>query len=80
MLKQQVITAMEHAERSSIFSSNVLSLEGQLDALKSKISRLEDGSIYMTEILEGANEQLNCKLSGAPEYFQRYACWLSDYL
>jgi hypothetical protein len=59
MLKQQDIIAMEQAEISSILSRTMLSLEGQLSALGSKISRLEDGDLYMTEILKAASEKLN---------------------
>jgi cell division protein FtsB len=69
MLKQQVITAMDQAEKSSTISKNMSLLEDQVSALKLKITQLEDGSLYMTEILEAAREQLNCQSLGAPEYF-----------
>jgi hypothetical protein len=73
MLKQQVIIAMEQAKRSSLLLlRTVSSLEGQLSTLKSKIAQLEDGDHYMSEILEAANEQLNCKFLGSPECFCRH--------
>jgi hypothetical protein len=66
MLKQQVITAMDQAERSSTLLRKVLLLEDQISALSSKITRLEEGDLYMTEILEAASEKLNYKSLGAP--------------
>jgi hypothetical protein len=72
VLKRQIMIAMEQAEKSSALSKNVSLLEEQMSALKSKITRLEDGNLYMTEILEAASEQLICKSLGAPEYFCRY--------
>jgi hypothetical protein len=73
MLKQQVIVAMEQAKRSSLLLlRTVSSLEGQLSTLKSKIAQLEDDDHYMSEILEAANEQLNCQFLGSPECFCRH--------
>jgi hypothetical protein len=69
ILKQQVIVAMEQAEKSSMLSKSVSLLENPVSALKSKIAQLEDGDKYMTEILERACEQLKCKFLGALEYF-----------
>jgi hypothetical protein len=69
VLKKQVITTMDQAEKSSTLSKNVSLLEDQVSTLKSQIAQLEDGDKYMTEILERAGEQLNCKFLGAPEYF-----------
>jgi hypothetical protein len=60
---------MDQAERSYALSRNMSSLEEQVSVLRSKITQLEDGDLYMTEILEAASEQLNCKSLGAPEYF-----------
>jgi hypothetical protein len=40
-----------------------------MTVLRLKIVRLEDGNLYMTEIVEAASEQLSCKSLGAPEYF-----------
>jgi hypothetical protein len=80
ILKQQVITAMDQVEKSSVVSKNVPLLEEQVSALKSKITRLEVGDLYMTELLEAAHEQLNCKLLGAPEYLWRYICYLYNHL
>jgi hypothetical protein len=37
-------------------------LEEQKSVLKSKIDRLDNGLLYMTELVEGASEQLLCKL------------------
>jgi hypothetical protein len=69
ILKQQVIVAMDQAKRSSTLSRNVSSLEDQVFVLKSKITQLEDGKKYMTEILERAGEQLKCKFLRAPSIF-----------
>jgi hypothetical protein len=75
MLKQQVITAMDQAERSSALSRKVLLLEDQISDLSSKITQLEEGDLYMTEILEAASKQLNCKSLGAPRVFlSMYIC------
>jgi hypothetical protein len=69
ILKKQVIVAMEQDEKSSMLSKNVSLLENQVSALKFKITQLEDGDKYMTEIVEKAGEQLKCKFLGALEYF-----------
>jgi hypothetical protein len=68
VLKQQVMTAMDQAEKSAALSRKVSSLEEQMSSLRSKIVRLEDGDLYMTEITEVASKQLICQLLGAPEY------------
>jgi predicted nucleic acid-binding Zn-ribbon protein len=60
-LKQQVMTAMDQAEKSSALSRKVSSLEEQMSALRSKIVRLEDGKFYMVEITESTSGQLICK-------------------
>jgi hypothetical protein len=65
---------MEQGKKSYVLSRIMLSLEGQLSALRSKITRLEDGDLYMTEILEAASEHLNCKLFGAPRVFFADIC------
>jgi hypothetical protein len=62
---------MEQSEKSSFLLRTMSSLEGLVSALRSRMTQLEDGNMYMTEILERAGEQLNCKLHGAPEYFSR---------
>jgi predicted nucleic acid-binding Zn-ribbon protein len=61
VLKQQIRTAMDQAEKSAALSRKVSSLEDQISVLRSKIVRLEDGALYMTEIIEAASEQLLCK-------------------
>jgi hypothetical protein len=56
MLKQQVIIAMDQAEKSFALSRNVPLLEDQVYSLRSKITRLEDGDLYMIAILKVASE------------------------
>jgi hypothetical protein len=66
-LKHQTMTAMEQAERSSSSLNKVSFLAEQMSILVAKISQLEECDIYMTEIIESACEQLQCKLTRAPE-------------
>jgi hypothetical protein len=66
MLKQQALTTMDQAAKSAALSGHVICLEEQMSRLKSKIDRLENGLLYMTELVEGANEQLLCKLIWSP--------------
>jgi hypothetical protein len=54
--KQQALAAMKQAKKSAALSQHVSSLEEQMYVLKSKIIRLEDGLLYMTELIEGANK------------------------
>jgi hypothetical protein len=68
MLKRKVIIYMEQAEKSSVLSRTVSLLEGQLSSLWSKITSVEDGDFYMTEILEAASDQLNCKSLGTHKF------------
>jgi hypothetical protein len=42
-------------------------MEDQMSILVAKIAQLKEWNIYITEIIESACEQLQCKLSGAPE-------------
>jgi hypothetical protein len=58
---------MEQAEKSSDVLNKVSSLEDQMSILMAKIVQLEECDIYMTEIIETACEQLQCKLLGALE-------------
>jgi hypothetical protein len=68
-LKQQVITALDKAEKSAELEAKMKSLEDQTSMLFSMISDLSEGNKYMTEILKRAGEQLKCKFPGAPESF-----------
>jgi hypothetical protein len=61
VLKQQIRTAMDQAEKFAALSQKVSSPEDQISVLRSKIVQLEDGALYMTEIIEVASEQLLCK-------------------
>jgi hypothetical protein len=66
MQKQQDLTAMDQAVKSAALSEQLSSLEEQKSVLKSKIDRLDNGLLYMTELVEGASEQLLCKLLWSP--------------
>jgi hypothetical protein len=66
MQKQQALTAMDQAVKSAALSEQLSSLEEQKSVLKSKIDRLDNGLLYMTELVEGAGEQLLCKLLWSP--------------
>jgi hypothetical protein len=59
---------MEQAKKSSKLSKKVSSLEDQMSILMAKIVQLKERDLYMTEIIETASEQLQCKLLRAPEY------------
>jgi hypothetical protein len=52
----------------------VSSLENQMFVLMAKVVQLEECDLYMTEIVEAASEQLQCKLLGAPNYFCQKIC------
>jgi hypothetical protein len=58
---------MDQATKSSSLLKKVSSLEEQMSILVAKIAQLEEWDIYITEIIESACEQLQCKLPGAPE-------------
>jgi hypothetical protein len=75
-LKHQTRTAMAQAEKSSDLSKKVSSLEDQMSILMAKIVQLEECDLYMTEIIETASKQLQCKLLGAPQYLCRRFCFV----
>jgi hypothetical protein len=58
---------MDQAGKSSDLLKKVSSLENQMSILMAKVVQLEECDLYMTEIIETACEQLQCKLLGAPE-------------
>jgi hypothetical protein len=58
---------MEQTERSSSLLKKVSFLEEQMSILMAKIVQLKEYDIYMTEIIETACEQKECKLPGASE-------------
>jgi hypothetical protein len=64
VLRQQTLTAMDQAEKSAALGQQMSSLEEQVYELQSKVARLEDGILYMTEIVEEADEsqveEINC--------------------
>jgi hypothetical protein len=65
-LKQQTIIAMGQAKKSIALSKKVSSLEDQMCVLIVKLVQLEECDLYMTEIVEEASKQLQCKSLGAP--------------
>jgi hypothetical protein len=71
-LKRQAKTAMDQAGKSFGLLKKVSSLESQMSVLMVKIVELEEWDIYITEIIESACEQLQCKLPGAPSVFCCY--------
>jgi hypothetical protein len=58
---------MEQAKKLSDLLKKVSSLEDQMSILMVKKFQLEECDIYMTEIIETACEQMQCKLPGALE-------------
>jgi hypothetical protein len=66
---------MEQAKKSSDLPKKVSSLEDQMSILMAKIVHLKECDIYMTEIIEIACEQLQCKLPGAPECLYCRSCF-----
>jgi hypothetical protein len=60
---------MEQAEKSSDLLKKVSSLEEQMSNLMVKIVQFKECDIYMTEIIETACEQLQCKLPGASRVY-----------
>jgi hypothetical protein len=66
---------MEQAKKSSDLLKKVSSLEDQMSILMAKIVHLKECDIYMTEIIEIACEQLQCKLPGAPECLCCRSCF-----
>jgi excinuclease UvrABC nuclease subunit len=69
LLKRQAKTAMDQARKSFGFLKKVSSLESQMSVLMAKIVQLEECDAFMTENIESACEQLQCKLLRAPECF-----------
>jgi hypothetical protein len=45
-----------------------------MSILMAKVVQLEECDLYMTEIIEAASEQLQCKSLGALKYFCRNFC------
>jgi hypothetical protein len=66
-LKHQTRAAMDQGAKSSSLLKKVSSLEEQMSILVAKIAQLKEWDIYITEIIESACKQLQCKLPGAPE-------------
>jgi hypothetical protein len=58
---------MDQATKSSSLLKKVSSLEETMSILVAKIAQFEEWDIYITEIIESACEQLQCKLPEAPE-------------
>jgi hypothetical protein len=52
---------MEQAAKSSDLVMKVSSLEEQMSTTIAKITQLEEWDLYMTEIIESACKQLECK-------------------
>jgi hypothetical protein len=67
LLKRQAKTAMDQAGKSFGLLKKVSSLESQMSVLMAKIVQLKDCDAFLTDIIESACEQLQCKLLGAPE-------------
>jgi excinuclease UvrABC nuclease subunit len=57
---------MDQAGKSFGLLKKVSSLESQMSNLMAKIVQLEECDAFLTEIIESACEQLQCKLLGAP--------------
>jgi hypothetical protein len=68
LLKRQVKNAMDQARKSFGLLKKVSSLESQMSVLMAKIVQLEECHAYITEIIESACAQLQCKLPRDPEY------------
>jgi hypothetical protein len=60
---------MDQAGKSFGLLKKVSSLESQMSDLMAKIVQLEECDAFITEIIESACEQLQCKLPAAPECF-----------
>jgi hypothetical protein len=73
-LKRKTTIAMGQAKKAAALSLKVSLLEDQVSTLTVKIVHLEECDLYMTEVIEAASEQLQCKLLGVPEYFCRNFC------
>jgi hypothetical protein len=52
---------MDQAKKSPALSKKVYSLEDQMSILMAKVVQLEECDLYMSEIIEAASEQLQCK-------------------
>jgi hypothetical protein len=72
LLKRQAKTSMDQAGKSFGLLKKVSSLESQMSNLMAKIVQLEECDAFLTEIIESACEQLQCKLLGAPSVFCCY--------
>jgi hypothetical protein len=57
---------MDQDAKSLSLLKKVSSLEEQTSILVAKIAQLKEWDIYISEIIESACEQLQCKLPGAP--------------
>jgi hypothetical protein len=66
LLKRQAKTSMDQAGKSFGLLKKVSSLESQMSNLMAKIVQLEECDAFLTEIIESACEQLECKLLEAP--------------
>jgi hypothetical protein len=69
LLKHQTMTTMDQVKKSAALSKKVSSLEDQMSVLMAKVVQLEECDLYMTEIIEAASEQLQCKSLGSPRVF-----------
>jgi hypothetical protein len=69
LLKREAKTAMNQDGKSFGLLKKVSSLESQMSVLMAKIVELEECDAFMTEIIESACEQLQCKLLGSPRVF-----------
>jgi hypothetical protein len=65
MQKMQAISTLDKVAGYTKFESNISALEAQVSMLSTRIT----GDHYMTELLERAGEQLECKALGAPRVF-----------
>jgi hypothetical protein len=72
LLKRQAKVAMDQAGKSFGLLKKVSFLESQMSILMAKLVQLKECDAYITEIIESACEQLQCKLPGA----LRYLCYL----
>jgi hypothetical protein len=67
LLKRQAKTAMDQAVKSFGLLKKVSSLESRMYVLMAKIVQVKECAAFITEIIESACEQLQCKLLRAPE-------------
>jgi hypothetical protein len=74
ILKKQIITALDKAQKSAELEAKVSLLEAHVSSLSSKIADLSDIDRYMIEFVEEASKKLQCKFRGAPKYFLLARC------